>query len=431
MWRWLVIGMSVLCIGAQAQNVTIINHYGDTTGLGPDALFYLKGSEEHTVIVNYFEPATSAETRRLEQLVSSATALYLHEMTVIDRGQVRFRKRRSKVLKDLNQIVTDAVQYYQYKELHAFEGFSDEVEALLEAVEELDLSAFDGPADQGLATRENMRRQWVDQQLAEVQATINQEVGLFSEANLLVAEHQVTGTLTAEERAALLREVEAFETHDPLAPLALELSQTSVSLLASKDEFVLPNAPAGTPTEKSNEAFAEQVFALLENNSEQLQDLQADIDALKQAQRISEADKALQAQIDQLRAVVNQLVESRSIDRPGAPEIVPNLPGEVTLQYAPGQTAVTPAGQFVISEVIDLLARNPQLHVMITGYADATGAANTNQRVATQRATAVSQALRQSGIAPERVVVNQFGDSKSTGANPEDRKVVITFIQAP
>ena len=59
MWQWLVIGMSVLCIGAQAQNVTIINHYGDTTGLGPDALFYLKGSEEHTVIVNYFEPATS------------------------------------------------------------------------------------------------------------------------------------------------------------------------------------------------------------------------------------------------------------------------------------------------------------------------------------------------------------------------------------
>ena len=142
--------MSVLCIGAQAQNVTIINHYGDTTGLGPDALFYLKGSEEHTVIVNYFEPATSAETRRLEQLVSSATALYLHEMTVIDRGQVRFRKRRSKVLKDLNQIVSDAVQYYQYKELHAFEGFSDEEETLLVAVEELDLSAFDGPADQRL-----------------------------------------------------------------------------------------------------------------------------------------------------------------------------------------------------------------------------------------------------------------------------------------
>ena len=298
-------------------------------------------------------------------------------------------------------------------------------------MEELDLSAFDGPANQGLATRENMRRQWVDQQLAEVQAAINQEVGLFSEANLLVAEHQVTGTLTSEERAALLREVEAFETHDPLVPLALELSQTSVSLLASKDEFVLPSAPAGTPTEKSNEAFAEQVFTLLENNSEQLQDLQADIDALKQAQRISEADKALQAQIDQLRAVVNQLVESRSIDRPGAPEIVPNLPGEVTLQYAPGQTRVTPAGQFVISEVIDLLARNPQLHVMVTGYADATGAASTNQRVAQQRATAVSQALRQSGIAPERVMVNQFGDSKSTGANPEDRKVVITFIQAP
>ena len=85
----------------------------------------------------------------------------------------------------------------------------------------------------------------------------------------------------------------------------------------------------------------------------------------------------------------------------------------------------------MISEVIDVLARNPQLHVMVTGYADATGAASTNQRVAQQRATAVSQALRQSGIAPERVLVNQFGDSKSTGANPEDRKVVITFIQAP
>jgi outer membrane protein OmpA-like peptidoglycan-associated protein len=170
---------------------------------------------------------------------------------------------------------------------------------------------------------------------------------------------------------------------------------------------------------------------MLEANHEQLQDLQSDIDALKQAQRISEADKALQLQIDQLREVVEQLVQSRSIDRPRAPELVPNLPGEVTLQFGKGETALNGAGVFVVSEVIDLLARNPEINVMVTGYADKTGSSEANAIIARQRAQSVRNALTSSGLDTARVVLNQFGDLKSSGINPNDRKVVITFIQAP
>ena len=63
-------GAILLCIGAclHAQNITVINHYGDTTGLGNPS-FVLGESEQHTLIINYYKPANS------EQATSSPAAM--------------------------------------------------------------------------------------------------------------------------------------------------------------------------------------------------------------------------------------------------------------------------------------------------------------------------------------------------------------------
>ena len=429
MLRLAYIALLTMCFGgAFAQNVTIINHYGDTTGVGPDALFYLTGSEEHTVVVNFYSPATESHTQRLEQLVCSATALYLDEMTYYVGNTVRFKKRRSKVVKDLDQIVRDAVKFYSYKELNGFKGFTEEVDALLSEVERLDLGQFDGPANAAIATRESMKDRWLEQGLAEVKIQINSEIGLFAKDNILVPERQISGSLTAEERNQLLQEIDAFQTHDPLVPLTLELSEASMQLLASEDAFVLPilpqeNGPAPPPSD-----FESRVFELLQGNADKLEALSGTVQNLNNPDRVSHADRALQLQIDELRKTVEQLVTSRSVAT--NPTLVPNLPETVTVHFGKGVTTPNAAGQFVMSEIVDLLGHNPNLNVVLTGFADKTGNSQTNQRIARQRAEAIRSMLLASGISAERIVVNQFGDARSIGPNPDDRKVEITFIQS-
>lgn len=418
----------VMVSGAFAQNVTIINHYGDTTGLGPDALFYLTGSEEHTVVVNFYEPASERHTQRLEQLVCSATSLYLDEMTYYVGSQVRFRKRQAKLMKDLNLIVSDAVQFYNYKELSSFAGFSDKVAGLLSDMEELELSNFDGPADPGMSTRESMKQRWLDQGLVEVKIQINKEIGLFATDNILVPERQVSGKMSAEERSRLLEDIDAFQTHDPLDPLAFGLSDESTLLLASEDTFTLPEMPGSRTPPANASDFETRVFELLQGNADRLEALSGTVNNLDNPDRVSHADRALQLQIDELRNTVEQLVSARSVG--STPTLVPNLPGTVTVHFGKGATNPDAGGQFVLSEVVDLLAHNPELHVVLTGFADKTGNSTANQRIARERAAAIRSVLISSGIQADRIVVNQFGDARSTGPNPDDRKVEITFIHS-
>lgn len=411
---------------AIAQNVTIINHYGDTTGLKPDARFLLDHSDHHTLVVNYYTPAADEDAQRLEQLVSGAIRLYLDEMTVVDREQVRFRKKLRTVLKEMDDIVKDAVRYYHFKELHDFAGFSDAVAVEIKELSALDLSRFNGMADYRMATRETMKRAWLSQHIDEAMVRINREVGLFSGDNLLTVGRQLQGSLGQEEAARLLEEIENFQTHDPLEPLSLDLSESSVSLMASKDEFFLPKMDAGKDDEPQPE-FAERVLQLLESNTTALNALREDVDDIKTGQS-SPGDKALQTQIDDLRNLVMQLmgspVEGSASEHLG----IANLPKDVSIHYDSGETEVNSAGAFILGELVDLMARNPEMRVMVTGYADKRGNPETNARISGKRAALVRDELVGRGIAGNRLILNHFGDLKSTGENPEDRKVVITFL---
>jgi outer membrane protein OmpA-like peptidoglycan-associated protein len=46
-----------------------------------------------------------------------------------------------------------------------------------------------------------------------------------------------------------------------------------------------------------------------------------------------------------------------------------------------------------------------------------------------QRAKAVRNYLLQRGIAPERLLVNYYGDSRSAGRDPRERRVEIEWLR--
>ncbi|NNE55427.1 MAG: hypothetical protein HKN32_05365, partial [Flavobacteriales bacterium] len=367
------------------QDITVINHYGDTTGLGKDVAFDLTKSQQHTLIINYYEPATGEEVQRLEQLIGSALDFYIDQSVDIEADRVQFKKGKGKVEKEMNQIVRDAVKFYNYREIAGFDGFSDLITHKIAEIEELDLSKGDWNDVIDEERLAQLRYYYVQKHLNDLKLLANTEIGNFSNDNLMVMGEAEFATLDPTSQQALLDEIEGFQTHDPLQPLKLELPDARVTLLASEDEFVLPNYTEGV----RKDDFAERVFAMLEQNNSKLDLLQSEMDELKRQQeedRLVAQERQndnMQLQIDQLRDMIVELVSERKgsavavVDSPSAPGIA-NLPKSIAVTFPVGGSSISLVSQYSLNEIIDLMARNPGLKIMVTGYADKTGDARAN-----------------------------------------------------
>jgi outer membrane protein OmpA-like peptidoglycan-associated protein len=93
-----------------------------------------------------------------------------------------------------------------------------------------------------------------------------------------------------------------------------------------------------------------------------------------------------------------------------------------------GGTSISLTNKFILSEVVDLLARHPNLKVMVTGYADKSGNTQSNLLLSQKRSRSVRDFILKSGLNSERVIMNYFGDRDSQGVNAADRRVVIDFL---
>ncbi|HQV51770.1 MAG: OmpA family protein [Flavobacteriales bacterium] len=82
----------------------------------------------------------------------------------------------------------------------------------------------------------------------------------------------------------------------------------------------------------------------------------------------------------------------------------------------------------LLNEVFEQLARLPQDRVLITGYTDASGSPSVNLKLSELRAKAVRNYLLERGIHAERLMVNYYGDSRSMGRAPDERRVEIEWL---
>ena len=82
----------------------------------------------------------------------------------------------------------------------------------------------------------------------------------------------------------------------------------------------------------------------------------------------------------------------------------------------------------LLNEVFEQLARAADQRVLITGFTDRSGDPEENLRLSELRAKAVRNYLLQRGIASDRLLVNFYGDSRSTGRDPEERRVEVEWM---
>lgn len=132
----------------------------------------------------------------------------------------------------------------------------------------------------------------------------------------------------------------------------------------------------------------------------------------------------MQGQVDDLRSVKE--AEPRS-DNPLAN--LSTLTGEeLTVRFPRNGADLGPEQRIMLNEVFEQLARSSKDRVLITGYTDRSGDPALNLALSEQRARAVRDYLLARGIAAERLLVNYYGDSRSTGRDPGERRVEVEWL---
>ncbi len=119
---------------------------------------------------------------------------------------------------------------------------------------------------------------------------------------------------------------------------------------------------------------------------------------------------------------------AKSADNPAAN--LSDLVGRnIAVRFERNSVSVTAEYRVLLNEVFEQLARAPDQQVLITGFTDKSGDTAVNLRLSELRAKAVRNYLLQRGIAADRLMVNFYGDSRSTGRAPAERRVEVEWIR--
>lgn len=411
---------------AAAQPTTVINHFEGDAPSSDDAFHYvLKSTDAHSVVINYYVPAAASDEERLAELLNDATGFYIDRTVLFDGQAISLRDSEREVLRDLEHIVKDAINYYHFRELRRFGGFSQEVVSALEQLNEAAIPADWSPEVQG-TLHTDKRLLFVEQAVNALKRAVQSDIRRFCGENMLMQIKSEERELEAEQDS-LLSAVRSFKKNDPLAPMEIAFSNETLNLLAGNDDFTLPTF-SENPQPSFDGDLADRILYLLETNNQRIDDLTLEVREL-QAPRNENTE--LRAEIQELRAMLYEL-----LNREGQPVALPSMTdGNVapppfdrfSIRYPVGGTHLDLNAQLQLSELINLLAHREELRIMVTGYADRTGNREANLRLSQQRANKVRDQLLAAGIAPHRVLVNYFGEEKATGS-PDDRRVEISFL---
>jgi outer membrane protein OmpA-like peptidoglycan-associated protein len=400
-------------------------------------------SADQQLVIHYYEPAPKQSIDRLSQVLSASLSFYIDEHLSISENKLIWKKKESEIIKDLNGIVKSAIKYYDYKEISAFKGFSEDVKTKLEALGRLDFKSIQDFSKQMTeAELQKKRYYFFQKEINDLKLMIDVEVGNFNNENLLVKSESTSTIVSKGTIDSLMHDLE-YNSDAFLKPHDIQLNDASMTLLSVEDRSTL--GPENV-TELGSSEFEKAILQLLQTNTAQLSMMQIQIDELKSTQiamleqRQNERNQELQMQIDDLRTMVVELArlntgdalasnsDTYSPEIGGADEEI-NLPESISIPFEKGSVKLSAGSKLALNEVVDILARNPSLKLMITGMADKSGNAMDNLVISQERASEVRKFMKASGLSESRFVMKYYGDSKAEGDGPNDRKVLLEFIR--
>ena len=100
--------------------------------------------------------------------------------------------------------------------------------------------------------------------------------------------------------------------------------------------------------------------------------------------------------------------------------------GVVKFYFASGKADVAAGGTEALSEIIKAITGGKK--AVLSGYHDATGDPAQNAELAKQRALAVRDLLKASGVAEDKVELKKPEQTKADGPAAEARRVEVTLM---
>lgn len=155
-----------------------------------------------------------------------------------------------------------------------------------------------------------------------------------------------------------------------------------------------------------------------------------ELDQRKELWAVRDRLDDLEGRLDDIGLEVKELRESGATGSSENPlATLSELTGRnITVRFAKGSVALEAEHQVLLNEVFEQLARDAEHRVLITGHSDRSGDPTTNLMLSEQRAKAVRNYLLRRGVSEDRLLVNYYGDSRSSGEDPSERRVELEWI---
>lgn len=367
---------------------------------------------------------------RLDRLMGSALGTFLDRHIHFQKQGVVADDEPDRLLNLMNAMTWAAAEHYGASDV--FAGFEAPTRDQLIRFCSIDWSRAQATAIGEDTDRYLAIHYYVRSQRQELERQLRADLLPLSAIDVMAS---AAGRLPAGQREPLNSVCgTVYDADNFLCALDLTVSDSSTALAdaalstpplrTSTATATSPSPAAGQRIRKRDRWLKEELDAI--NQRIDRMDQREELWALRD--RIDD----LQGQMDDLRLSVEEIEDrdlgAGSSDNPIA--ALSELTGtNVTVRFERYGTTVGPEYEQVLNEVFEQLARSPRDRVLITGYTDRSGDPATNLRLSEQRATAVRDHLLQRGIAPDRLLLNFYGDRYSSGRDPGERRVEIEWLR--
>jgi outer membrane protein OmpA-like peptidoglycan-associated protein len=345
------------------------------------------------------QPTTSMQ--RAHELMMDNMSYFLDGAVDVDieAGEVNWNMTSRQVLTQMERIVRDIHGLQSLDYLTSFRNFSSEVEELIDRVDGLshrDLRRW------RMAAGLSESQEWyvmVQSALDELKMQIAMELNVHYNAQLKEA---LDEAIRLQNEVGLeIVESADWDPQSLLPPLDWTASEITQSELSSVDQSEW--IASRTNDASGLDDWLQRILNLLESQDQRLRRLEGEV-----------VDP--QGSRGQLLSLATD---------PSLAHL--HMPESLDVGFLVGSSILGLNAKMQLHEIMELMGRYPQIRVVCTGHADATGERNQNLLLSKQRAQRVQAYLLESGVGSDRVLLNYFGEERERRAGSQDRRVEVAF----
>ncbi|NND77200.1 MAG: OmpA family protein [Flavobacteriales bacterium] len=360
---------------------------------------------------------------------------YLDNSYDVKGTGISYKKGVNKIMKDMHALVIDTLNPYQVYVKKDFEGFSDDIRSKLEFLGKVNWKSTktgDVFVDSDLVGQDYIRAR-----MNELKEQIKTELLLYSHLHLDDFGDVDPETKLPEDT------VLTFDPNEVLIPLddeLIEMPESDMMLTVAEVDVTgtMPVNVGNTVSQRIDPDLAERILQIMSSNNQLIEKISEEMSLMRltmedMRREGEERDRAMYNDLNNkylgLKDAIAQLQKDGSIDLNFASAQPIENKSNVEIKFGYGSVYLSATNKVKLNTVFSDMLRNPRYKLIITGYADSSGNREQNILLSQKRANAVKFHLRKMGVSENRMVMNYLGDTGSESYDPDDRKVVIEWLE--